>query len=405
MNLRQITIKDFSWRMFMTFMILCPIYFNNLKTYGLSTMRIGHEQFFQLGVTFLFILVFLENLWLAVFLIWSILIYIYYNFPSIGGNYIMNLFMAAILYQVTYKLVNRERVKQLFMGIIFLCFLNLGFTILQVMNFDVLFRDGFSGKWTSDPVGIMGIKAVSGMFSAICIPIAMFFSPWLTLAALPALVLSQCSSAVAATVVSILFLAWQRSRQVFFYMLVPILILGALYVSHDAKANMMTNRANLWRISVQDALSRPFVGMGLDSFRNVGTTKPYLYFQNNMNNDAFRMKYIGGEKPWVKPSGYETQLRPDGTQDVTPWDNPHNEFVSILYEFGVTGFLIFCALLWDITRRLYRDPLVITIFAVFLVYLVCSIGQFPFHLARTAHFAVILLACYYKLTEKGENHG
>lgn len=402
MTLKSISIKDFSWRVFLTFVMLCPIYYNNFMNYGQMTMRMGHEQFFQLGVTFLFILTFVENIWLASFILWAIFIYGYYNFPSAGGNYIMNLLMAAMLYQITYKLVNRERVRQIFMVILALCAINLLFIGLQIFNMDPLYRSTVTGGFNYDPVGIMGLKAVSGVFSAICIPIAMFFSPWLTLAILPALILSQCSAAVLATVASILFLAWHRSKQLAMYIMVPILLLGGAYIAHDSKMNMMSDRANMWRLALNDALQRPLVGIGLDSFRSVTAHKPFLYFKNNENNDAFRMspsKETGG---WILPPGYKLGVNDSGEPNCNPWDNPHNEFVGIIYEFGVIGFLIFLALLWDISRRLYRDPIVITIFAVFLVYLFSSIGQFPFHLARTAHFSVILLACYYKLTEKGE---
>lgn len=402
MTLKSINIKDFGWRVFLAFIMLVPIYFNTMKNFGNMTMRIGHEQFFQLGVTTLFIIVFLENVWLAAFILWSIFIYAYYNFPSIGGNYVMNLFMAAILYQVTYKLVDRKRICQIFMVVVALCILNMLYTLSQsVFGYDPLFNQ--DGVMNHDAVGIMGIKAVNGVFSAICLPITLFFSPWLAIAALPALALSQCSSAVAATVVSILFVAWNRSRQLFLYTLIPIVIMGGLYVANDSRANMMTNRVNMWKLAVRDALSRPLVGMGLDSFRNVGSLKPYLYFSDSTNNQALRMTYVGGDKPWLKPSGYDMKYKDNGEALVNPWDNPHNEFVSILYEHGVVGLLIFAALLWDITRRLYRDPLVITLFAIFLVYLVSSVGQFHFHLARTAHLSVIFLACYYKLTERGED--
>ncbi len=401
MTLNKINLKDFSWRCLLAFIFLVPLYFNNMKFFGNMTMRVSHEQMFQLGVTALFVIVFLENLWLATFILWSMFIYIYYNFPSIGGEYIMNLFMAAVLYQVTYKLVTRERVKQIFMAVIAITVLSLIMTLSQhLFAYDPLFAQ--DGLMNHDPVGLMGQKAMNGMLSAICLPIALFFSPWLAVVTLPALILSQCSSAVAATAVSILFLAWQRSRQIFFYLLVPIMVMGSIYVIHDSKMNMMTNRTAMWKLAVQDALTRPFVGMGLDSFRNVGQLKPYLYFNDSTNNQALRMTYIGGDKPWVKPAGYNMKYKENGEALINPWDNPHNEFVSILYEFGVIGFLIFCALLWDMCHRLYRDPIVITLFAVFLVYLVSSVGQFPFHLARLAHLSIIFLACYNKLTEEGE---
>lgn len=402
MTLKSINIKDFGWRALMTFMMACPLYYNNLQVHGFKTMRMGHEQAFELGVTVLFGITFVENIWLAMFLIWSCFIYAYYNFPAIGGNYVMHLLFACILYQITYQLVNRKRIETVFKVILAICLINLIFTVMQVFGYDPIFMNLKDGVMNFDPVGVMGIKAVSGVLSAISLPVALYFSPWLAIPIIPALIISDCSSAVAATVVSVLFLAYQQSRKLFTYMLIPVAFMGCLYFAHDSKMNMMSDRVNVWKATVKDGFQRPFVGWGLDSFRNIGAVKPFMYFKNNADNSAIRMAYDSKTNSWIPETpGYKKDL--DGKLNVDPWDNPHNEYVGIFYEFGLVGFLIFFALLSDIRKRLYREPVVTTIFAVFLVYLVSSIGQFPFHLARTAHLSVILLACYYKLTEKGED--
>lgn len=403
MNLKTISIKDFGWRCLMTFMMIVPLYYNSMQFHGYMTMRMGQEQAYELGITVLFAIIFVENLWLALFLVWSSFIYAYYNFPGIGGGYVMHIFQACMLYQLTYHLVNRKRVETIFKLILVLCAINLIFTVLQIVGYDPIYLNYSTGVMNFDPVGVMGLKAISGVFSAICIPIALYFSPWLVIAIVPALILSDCSSAVAATVVSILFLAYQQSRKLFTYLLIPVAMAGCLYFAHDSKMNMMSDRVNLWKESAKDAFTRPIVGMGLDSFRNIGALKPFLYFKNNVDNTALRMKYHQDENRWFPMSQTPPKLSKDGVLYVDPWDNPHNEFVGLFYEFGLVGFLIMMALCADVVKRLYRDPVVATIFAVFLVYLVSSIGQFPFHLARTAHFSVILLACYYKLTDKGED--
>jgi hypothetical protein len=419
MTLSKINIKDFGYRCLMAFILLLPIYYNNLQYHGYKTMRLGHEQFFQLGITALFVITFMRNVWLAAFMIWSIFLYAYYNFPGIGGNYVMNLFMAAVLYQVTYEYVNEKRVREIFLAIMFLCGLNLFFTWLQLHGADPVYMSHDTKIYNYDPVGIMGIKAVSGVFSAICIPIALFMSPFLVLMAIPTLYISASSSAFVAAIASFLFMLYFKSRKVFLLVLLPLLLVGGLYVKNDSKANMMTDRYNLWKISMRDALQRPIVGMGLDSFRNVGLMKPFLYFKDATNNNALRMKYAPESGQWIPPKGYPIEYKvltdesgmvlfnPDGSvkQDplVNPWDHPHNEFVSVIYEFGIIGLLLLIALIWDMARRFKPEPILITLGAVFIVYLVSSTGQFPFHLARTAYLSVVFLACYYKLTDKGEN--
>lgn len=406
MTLKSIKINDFGFRALMTFLIFSPLYYNAMQFRGLSATRLGHEQAFELGITLLFAITMLENLWLAVFLIWSVFIYAYYNFPAIGGRYVINIFMACILYQLTYKLVDRRKTVLIFKAVAFLVGLNALFIGLQKLGYDPMFVHNEFKTLNVDLVGIMGIKAVSGVFTAISLPIVMSLAWWAVLPMLAMLFLSECSSAVAASIAVLLCFVFKKSKKLFLITIIPLLIAGGLYIKHDAKANMMTDRVNLWHIATRDAISRPFVGMGLDSFRNIGSIKPFMYFKDTRNNACVPLKYDKEQNIWIPPKGTDTTPRADGVPIFNPWDNPHNEFVGLVYEFGVIGLLIFIALLWDISKRLkycIDDKIIFTIGLSFLAYLICSIGQFPFHLARTAHISIVLLACFYKITDNEMN--
>jgi len=402
MNLSKINVKDFGFRALVAFIMICPTYFNGLQYWGQKTMRIGHEQAFQLGITILFIIVFVENIWLSLFALWAIAIYSYYNFPSIGGEYVMNIFMGLILYQVTYRLVTRQRVITIFKAVVALVALNILFTALQYFGYDPLFKNLKQGVMNVDLVGIMGIKAVSGVFNTVCLPIVMYFSWWFAIPVLACIYFSEASCAILGVVAVLMFLIHKKSKKLFLILIIPILVAGGLYLQKDAKQNMITNRVNLWKASLKDALPHPFVGMGLDSFRNIGAIKPFMYFSDTRDNSCVKMTYDLRNNTWIAPKGFDQTPRTDGVPLVDPWDNPHNEYVGLIYEFGVIGFLIIMALLMDIVKRFKycsNDKVVVSMFASFIAYAVVSVGQFPFHLARTVFLAIVLLACYYKLTD------
>jgi len=162
-TLKDIKLQDFPLKAFLVFVFFCPIFFDPLKTQGY--LRLNQEQFFQVGATLLFAICFLENIYLSLFLIWSVVLYAYYGFPGIGGNYVMNIFWASVVYQVTYKLINSNNVDKLYKTIIYLCILNIAWMALQLFNFDLIFMD--RGEYAVSPCGLFGLKCFMGMFLAL----------------------------------------------------------------------------------------------------------------------------------------------------------------------------------------------------------------------------------------------
>jgi len=399
MNLRQVHIKDFALKAFLAFMVLCPMYYYNSLDFGVASLRIGQEQFFQLGATVMFGLVLLENMWLALFLIWTVFLYSYYGFSPMGGNYVLNVFWGCVLYQVVYKLVNRHNVKLVFNAMMTVYIFNLIFVVFQLLRSDPLFTSETQGFYFGDPVGIFGLKAFMGMYVALCTPIILMwkgFFKYLVLAVSCWLIyLSQCSVGAIALLTSILWHTWFHSKRLFIALtLIGSLICGA-YVYKDSKMNFMSDRWDVWKVSMQDAVIHPILGCGLDSFRNMSKTKPFMYFKNTITNKSERFHYHQDTNRIVAPEGF---AKPD--QACDPWDHPHNEYVSIFYEFGIIPFIILGMLVWDMRRRFDKfTEMNVAMIGCFIAFAVFSIGQFPFHVARIGYLAPILLAIYFKLTE------
>lgn len=398
MTLKDLKFNDWAIKCFLAFMVVCPIYFHSAIDLGYKSLRISQEQIFQIGVTVLYAIFLVPNIFLASILLYSCFLYAYFAFPPHAGGYVLNLFMACVIYNVSYKIATPKLMKAVRQILLWLCFSNIVFMLLQATNNDFIYKSCSSGQYSIDLVGIMGLKAISGMFLCFCIPFVP--SILVKLALLAPIYFTESSAAVFAGIVCILYEVFKRyGKKVLMIALVPLVIGGAFYIARDTKTGMFEDRAELWKTTMRDAIKRPVVGYGLDSFRNVSKEKPWMYFKNVTTAKSEGLKYDLNTKSFI--------VRPEFAKNkdiLDPWDNAHNEFVQLFFEFGAIGVIIVLAFIRDIYKRFkwsdlserkYIEPMML----VLTLYLIVSVGQFPFHMARTAYLIPIFLGFYYKLTE------
>jgi O-antigen ligase len=204
-----------------------------------------------------------------------------------------------------------------------------------------------------------------------------------------------------AGIVISLYETWRRyGVKVLMIIAIPVLIGGSLYIANDTKTGMFGDRAELWKTSLKDAVKRPIIGHGLDSFRNICNEKPGMYFKNVTTNKSELLKYDIKTKSFIVKKEFAKD------KDILdPWDNAHNEYVQLFFEFGAIGLIIVLLFIRNIYSRFlgavsgikkHIEPIML----VFTAYLIVSVGQFPLHLARTAYLIPILLGFYYKLTDQ-----
>lgn len=401
MTLKNISLRDIGLRLTLLFCFLCPIFFDPSHQFGISQLRVNQEQFFQLCVTTLFAVVILENIYLSLFLLWAETLYIYYGFPAIGGSYVMNIFLGCVLYQVSYSVFGKDNIHRLYKTILWLCALNAVWIILQLFGLDFIFLEHSS--YTHAPVGFMGLKAFMGMLFAIGIPFMCRYNLWIPALMFVPIYISECSVAMVAGALAWLYCLWHESMKAFISLVLVLLVGCSIYVSNDTKGGMFTDRINLWKVVLQDAAKHPVMGWGLDSFRNVGTFKPFIYMKNvrtlksfPVSWDAIRQYQETGRMPKMG------ELIGDN-DTLDPWDNPHNEYVGLWYEFGAVALAIMLFLFRNIVERTgnSRDTRPLTGF--FIVIAVTSLGQFPFHIARIGCLIAVALGAFYKLTDEEAN--
>ena len=396
----------------LSFIALCPLVYS---TKGLS-LRDVQEIFYQF-FSIIVIALFIGNVWIAAFLILNVITFLHAG-ADVGQTQVLNVFLAALLFMVSKAYFKKNNLTQLFYVLIGVLLLNLGWMILQKLSLDPLFSGQTNGGGLipgsfNDPVGFFGIKMANGIFLSILIPVVAFFSVPVSLALFFPILLCQSVSAVMAGVSGILFFAYFKSKKTFLILL-PIVLLGFLAVVFlDFKVDPKTfsSRFPVWHSAVRYALKNP-LGYGPDSYRNFNKLKDFVFVGDSKYNHAIAKvdpEHSNANQKFLKVQYYnmnQIAMPPFGMDMKSPqvdfWDNPHNEFIQILFEYGLVGIIILGGFLREIYLRFRmseKSTEVVVLASIILVFLVASITQFPFHLTRLAYLMPIILGSFYGRTD------
>jgi len=380
-------------------MILVPIQWMADPSFGMSAIRISQQQMLQVAAIGLFAIFILQNIYLSLFLLWSLFLYGYFEWATPVGTVVLTILGACMIYEAVYRAVNHENIKVVYGFMLAFALINMAYMSMQAFGWELMFQEFTRPGFQTQMIGFMGLKAIMGMFFAMCIPFFAFKYPKLSLGLFIPLYVSECSSAMVAGTVAFV---WNLvSKRWFIIATVTLVIAGGLYSYNDSHAGMFTDRINMWKVVLRDAVKNPVIGWGPDSFRSVTPQKQFIYWKNNRTLDTSQID-VRDTVEYTHTGKYDLNkytFMKEG-DSTNPWDNPHNEYIQLSYEFGIVGVVLLGFLAYDIKRRfdsinVYLIPLV----GFFLAVLIMSIGQFPFHLARVGFYIPIFLACYYKLTE------
>lgn len=402
MTLSKLKINDIGTWILGLIMTIIPIQYFYSPEFGVSSLRISQAQTFEICALVLFATFILQNVYLSLFLIWAIFQYAFLGFPGPVGATVLSILSGCMIYQATYAIVNEENVHKVFSFMIFIALFNMFYMIMQGFNWELLYMEFSSiGTYQHQLLGFMGLKAVTGMLFAMAMPFFAFRYPKLAGGLFIPIYVSECSSAMIAAIVAYLWQIWYISKKWFIILTAFLLIGGSIYALNDSKAGMFTDRVNMWKVVLRDAVHKPILGYGPDSFRCVTSNKQFMYWKNVRTAETGRID-VRDTVEYNNTHNYNLDKYKffKAGDSLDCWDNPHNEFIQLFYEFGIVGVLILCFFIYDIKRRFNRAiSSMIPLIGFFMSLMIMSIGQFPFHLARVAIFIPIFLACFYKLSD------
>ena len=334
----------------------------------------------------------MRNLWITGFILWSIVLYIYHRF-TLGQIYLTNIFFGSVLYFFSLGCLKKDVISKYLNVFLWFVVLNLGYTVFQTLGYDPIFQmmqwgpEGMMGFMESnDPVGFMSFRSAMGMLMAIAIPVVMTrgwkLSVPLGFALMFPVAMSSATIAVMAGAFGILFSLWhirfgkfkKWKKLIISLLAVAFLLGGAGYaVYKDDALKSFGQRASQWKLVIRDAVVHPISGWGMDSFRNLTNEKKWQYVKNMQKVDTAE-KY---------------------TADV--WDNPHNLVVSLLFEWGIFGVILVAGYFVNMTARFRRSerlPNTVALYGVCMVSLILSMSHFPIFLARFMCFLVPMAAMF-----------
>lgn len=121
--------------------------------------------------------------------------------------------------------------------------------------------------------------------------------------------------------------------------------------------------------------------------------------KNPKNGKSFHAVVVPETGEIIFPKHIQESFKNGGVVD--PWDHPHNEYVMLLFQYGITGLIVlglFCKDIWN--RLNHYDSRQLAAFSFLVSVAVISFAHFPFHVVRLGLLIPAMLGIYYKLTDK-----
>lgn len=377
--------------------IVAILFIGIITIQGMSNIRQSHQIIFMLAMMGLFSLV-LKNIWITMFLLWTIFLYSFFKFTT-GNIYLAYVFYGCIFYLITKIAFTRKDINFFINGFLWFVFINIVYMSFQVLGFDFIFNKIFYFTYVKSdyhliqntiPYGFMGNYSTAAFLIAVAIPMLAtrgskmaWVGAFMLFIPLYAVKTSLC---LLMGIIGLLFVLYFRIPK---WLLVLIIIIGICFEVFYVKKvdNIGTERFKQWHHVMRDAWKHPVSGWGLDSFANETPQKKFRYAQN-IDKYAVHRDLQGRQYKDVT--------------HITWWDNPHNLYISLFYEFGGVGLFLFIAYLYQYGKRFQysiKDSNTIALAGFIIVFLGISIGHFPAFLARTMVFIIPSFALFEVSTE------
>lgn len=288
-------------------------------------------------------------------------------------------YFLAIMAISSAKVTSRDWTKIL-KALIYPAFFMSVYLIFQYFGYDQIFGVKQSaidsGLPSARMAGTMGNPTIVSPFVAMCIPFAIYGRKYLiALTMIVAVLLTKSMIAIGALILTLLlFFSLFRNAKFIFIGVLALGIAIAVMVVPETR-NMViekvdsedNGRFTTWQRIVKDGNSPVLGGRKTYPFTGLG---------------AGAFKYV-----------YASRMMPNSPK----WRQAHNEYIEILYNFGIGGaVLFFMAIFYFLKRSIpfaldYGGGRVLTILSSLFCISICAGGTFVWQIGTMAFYTVVLV--------------
>lgn len=381
-------------------------------------LRVSQELFYQLAITAMLIgtLSFTKiaqfklrkiNLWLGIFGIYTVCLFAL-DGTGMGNSVMLNTFSGLGLIFIVTRL-RKEDTEFILKTVIWVCAANILYLTINRCGYDFIYTmrgPAASLVGAVDDYAMFGLKAVMGMWMGLGMVAVSIINPILSICFLLPIYLSKSSGVILGICTAVPFF-WYHTRRRIFWIVTPLILVGSLayVVLVDSPMGMMNTRPPMWKMVIHDViysfgsgprfLRNPILGFGLDSFRH-GKVK-YCMVSSTQETVRVFVQPEGARLEDGTPVNNNGGLSTADGRHMDWWDNPHNEIVQLIYEFGFLGLFIVSMIIYQMVqafRNSYKDPELVTVSAMLVFLFFASMSQFPFHLARIGFLLPVLVGLF-----------
>lgn len=318
----------------------------------------------------------------------------------------------AVVFYNTIAIHYKSTIKKIGSVFAIILAMNLAFSAIQFLKQDVYIQ-----QTNLQMAGLMLLPCYLGQYAAITAPIIFSLNPWLVILPISSVLISKSSFCVIAMFCSFLFYFWNKSRKIFMGLLFFGLIGCVAFCFVDKKDGQWWRRIHIWKMVMSKAMRSPFIGHGLGSynktlwleFQGGSGTKFYtlnikeenklvlekILIEECQKNDTDwkRLNDIHFRQPGAPFSNLKDifdEIRGQGKLSPYNWDQPHNEYIRIFYEFGMVGIAILIGFI-TLFFRAYMVNKNIALVASFIAILILALVHFPFYLPCLALTIIVIL--------------